>query len=239
MNIYLHEPRDERIPSLLRELETAGLHATRISETFFLGQTPMIRARCQDDVPVLLADTPGMLEHLRTLRRAQCTNPVVVLRDMRNARRSAEALDAGADDDVVIPVKGVELRSRINSIRRRAAGHSSESLNIGEVNVYFDGRDPEICGSAVHLSPREHAIFQHLATNAEKVVPKQILYDAVYGMSEEQPFDKVIDVYICKLRKKIAAASESGHPYIKTLHGRGYKFAGPDHGARSRQHPAE
>ena len=61
--------------------------------------------------------------------------------------------------------------------------------------------------------------------NAGRVVSKGAIYDAVYGMSEEQPFDKVIDVYICKIRKKIDQSAESGHNYIETVHGRGYKFA--------------
>ena len=147
------------------------------------------------------------------------------MRDFRNSRDTAAALDAGADDDIVIPVKSVELRSRINSITRRSHGHAAESVNVGEVTAYFDGRDPEISGQVVKLSRREHAIFQQLVLNAGRVVSKATIYDAVYGMSEEQPFDKVIDVYICKIRKKIDQSAASGHNYIETVHGRGYKFA--------------
>ena len=64
--------------------------------------------------------------------------------------------------------------------------------------------------------------------NAQRVVSKAAIYDALYGMAEEQPFDKVIDVYICKIRKKIALAAGSGHRYIETVHGRGYKLSPPE-----------
>ena len=60
---------------------------------------------------------------------------------------------------------------------------------------------------------------------------KAALYDAVYGMAEDQPFDKVIDVYICKIRKKIDLAAGPGHRYIETVHGRGYKLSPPDRSA--------
>jgi two-component system cell cycle response regulator CtrA len=80
----------------------------------------------------------------------------------------------------------------------------------------------------VFLSGREHAVFRQLALNASRVVSKAAIYDAVYGMAEDQPFDKVIDVYICKIRKKIASVAGGGHSYIETVHGRGYKLSSPD-----------
>jgi two-component system cell cycle response regulator CtrA len=64
--------------------------------------------------------------------------------------------------------------------------------------------------------------------NSNKVISNNAIYDAVYGMSADQPFDKVIDVYICKLRKKIASAADTGAQYIETIHGRGYKLSAPD-----------
>ncbi len=83
---------------------------------------------------------------------------------------------------------------------------------MGEVTAYFDGRDPEVAGERVKLSRREHAIFQHLALNAHRVISKAAIYDAVYGMADDQPFDKVIDVYICKIRKKIDASRRHRPP---------------------------
>lgn len=225
MHIYLYEPRAERRLGLMAELEAAGMMPVEIGDDFFRSNLALLTHKGNDSRPFLLTDTPSTLDHIRRLRDAGARNPVVVMRDFRNARQTAEALDSGADDDIVIPLKAVELRSRINSITRRAYGHAAESITIGEVTAFFDGRDPEVMGRRVKLSRREHAIFQHLALNAPRVISKGAIYDAVYGMADEQPFDKVIDVYICKIRKKLGTAAASGHQYIETVYGRGYKFA--------------
>lgn len=225
MHIYLYEPRADRLNGVMSELRSARLRPVPIQSAFFHGELGLLNRSGHGDRPFLLAESPDLIDQITALRSAGCTNPILVMRDFRNSRDTAAALDAGADDDIVIPLKGIELRSRINSITRRAHGHAAESVQVGEVTAYFDGRDPEISGQVVKLSRREHAIFQQLVLNAGRVVAKGAIYDAVYGMSEDQPFDKVIDVYICKIRKKIDQSADSGHNYIETVHGRGYKFA--------------
>jgi two-component system cell cycle response regulator CtrA len=236
MHIYLYEPRIERHAGLVAELHGAGLIPVLVGEEFFGGDLGLLNADGNESRPVVLAQTERTLDHVMALRGAGCDNPVLIIRDFRNSRETSRALDAGADDDVVIPVKGLELRSRINSITRRAYGHAADSVTIGEVTAYFDGRDPDVAGKRVKLSRREHAIFQQLALNARRVVSKAAIYDAVYGMAEQQPFDKVIDVYICKIRKKIDSAAVSGHRYIETVQGRGYKLA-PMEGEAQRSEP--
>jgi two-component system cell cycle response regulator CtrA len=225
MHIYVYEPRQDRLPGLLDELTSNRMRPVPIQAAFFRGELGLLNRQGHEDRPFLLADNEELMSQIAALRAAGCNNPVIVMRDFRNSRQTAQSLDAGADDDVVIPLKAIELRSRINSITRRSHGHAAESVVVGEVTAYFDGRDPEVAGMVVKLSRREHAIFQQLALNAERVVSKAAIYDAVYGMAEDQPFDKVIDVYICKIRKKIDAAAPSGHNYIETVHGRGYKFS--------------
>ncbi len=226
MHLYLFEPREERAAGLAKELRAAGITPVRITDAFFQRDLGLLNREGHDIRPLLLADGAATLDQIGKLRAAGCRNPVVVLRDFRNAAAAARMLDHGADDDVVIPLKGIELASRINSITRRSHGHAAQSVRIGEVTAYFDGRDPEVAGATVFLSGREHAVFRQLALNASRVVSKAAIYDAVYGMAEEQPFDKVIDVYICKIRKKIAQAA-GGHRYIETVQGRGYKLAPP------------
>ena len=227
MHIYLFEPREDRARGLAAELRAAGMTPVRIGESFFQGDLGLLNRAGHDSRALLLADGAGTLDQIGRLRAAGCRNPVVVMRDFRNAAAAARTLDHGADDDVVIPLKAIELQSRINSITRRAHGHAAQSVRIGDVTAYFDGRDPEVAGEKVALSGREHAVFRQLALNAPRVVSKAAIYDAVYGMAEEQPFDKVIDVYVCKIRKKIASAAGMGHSYIETVHGRGYKLSPP------------
>jgi two-component system cell cycle response regulator CtrA len=228
MHIYLYEPRDDRAKGLAAELRAAGIVSVRISDTFFQGDLGLLNREGHEICPLLLADSTATLDQIGKLRGAGCRNPIIVMRDFRNASAAARTLDHGADDDIVIPLKGIEVQSRINSITRRAHGHAAQSIRIGAVTAYFDGRDPEVAGETVFLSGREHAVFRQLALNASRVVSKAAIYDAVYGMADEQPFDKVIDVYICKIRKKIASAAGGGHRYIETVHGRGYKLSPPD-----------
>ncbi|KFE35694.1 response regulator transcription factor [Thioclava atlantica] len=225
MHIYVFEPRDGRIRGLLSELESVGLQPVIIGAHFFYSDLSTLNQKGVDTRAILIGDCPEVTEHIRAIRSSGCRNPVLVMRDFKNSRDASEALDAGADDVMVSPIKGIEVLSRINSIIRRAYGHAAESISVGEITAFFDGRDPLVSGARLKLSNREHAIFQHLALNANKVISKGAIYDAVYGMSDDQPFDKVIDVYICKLRKKIADASPSGHQYIETVYGRGYKFS--------------
>ena len=223
MHVYLGQADSVR-RTLLDELHAARMTPVDIGPRFFDGDLRQLTREGHENHAFLLSDGPGLIRQIRKLRRAGCAHPIMVLRSAPDAENSAEALDAGADGDLVMPVRGLELKARINAILRRAHGHSADSITVGEVRAFFDGRDPEVCGQRVKLSKREHTIFQQLVLNARKVISKAAIYDAVYGMSEEQPFDKVIDVYICKIRKKIAQAAPSGHPYIETVHGRGYKL---------------
>ncbi|ETX16315.1 transcriptional regulator [Roseivivax halodurans JCM 10272] len=228
MNLFVFEPRTERHAALARELKSAGLTIRFLTAEALSADSKTLSVLCIEGAGILLADSEDALAQVEALRAAGSRTPIVVMRDVRNGPRVALLLDAGADDDIVIPVKGEELRARLRSIMRRVAGHAGRSLQFGEITVFFDGRHPEIRGEAIHLSGREYALFQHLALNARRITSKHALYDALYGLSEDRPYDKVIDVYLCKLRKKLSAASSCGHPYIETVHGRGYTLTTPD-----------
>jgi len=224
-NVFLYEPRNEHRVGIITELLSAQMVPVEINDAFFQGDLRALNQSATNSSPFLMANSPRTLEHIRSLREAGCRNPVLVIRGSRNFRETAAALDVGADDDIVAPINGLEIRSRISSIARRTYGFAAKSVTIDEVTAFFDGRDPEVSGKRVKLSPREHSIFQHLITNAPKVVSRVKVYDAVYALSDNQPFDKVIDVYICKIRKKISAAASSNYHYIETVFGRGYKFS--------------
>jgi two-component system, cell cycle response regulator CtrA len=225
MNVFLYEPRDERRVDIITELLSVQMVPVEITDGFFRGTLSALNNSKATLQPFLMASAQRTLDHIRGLRAAGCNNPVLVMRGERNAWETAAALDAGADDDIITPISGVEIRSRISSIARRSSGQVTESITIGEVTAFFDGRNPEISGRTVKLSPREHTIFQYLFVNSPKVMSRIAVYDAVYSLADSQPFDKVIDVYVCKIRKKISAAASSKHHYIETVFGRGYKFS--------------
>jgi two-component system cell cycle response regulator CtrA len=232
MYIYVYEPREGRRDALLEELRGAHLQPVVIDEGFFSSDLTVLNSKGRDTRAILIGAGEREIELVRAIRAQGCHNPVILLRDFKNARDTARALDAGADEVMVSPIKAIEVVSRINSVNRRLYGHAGESVTVGEVRAYFDGRDPEVSGERLHLSRREHAIFQHLVLSANRVVSRAAIYDAIYGMDDDQPFDKVIDVYICKLRKKISGAAESGYQYIETVYGRGYKFGAAESAAK-------
>lgn len=228
MRIYVFEQREERRDALAVEFKSAGLIPQFVSSQFFSSDLNVLLQPGQETRGVLLGDSVNVKIYIRTLRSAGCANPILVLKDTRNARETSELLNLGADDVMVYPIRGTEVMSRTNSVVRRLCGHAGGSVVVGELTAYFDGRDPVVSGNQIKLSRREHSVFQHLALNPNRVISKDAIYDAVYGSSIDQPFDKVIDVYICKLRKKFSMASEVGWQYIETVHGRGYKLSMPE-----------
>ncbi|WP_375689973.1 winged-helix domain-containing protein [Pseudooceanicola sp. LIPI14-2-Ac024] len=223
MHIYLYEPRATRLKGLLEELGDAAWDPVSVSDDFFDREFDLVEGDSTDR-PILLAENSETVSQIASLRQSGCRNPILVLRDERDPEAAMAALDAGADDDIVRPLTGLELRARVNAIKRRFHGHAAGSIQIGDITAYFDGRDPDVAGEPMKLSQRELAIFQQIALAAPRIVSKSVIYDAVYGMAEDQPFDKVIDVYICRIRKKIEEMSPSGDPHIRTMRGRGYKL---------------
>lgn len=175
---------------------------------------------------VIVGGVRNPVDWVATLRGRSLPHAVLCLIDVRSARAAAELLDAGADDVMVKPVVGVELRARIEAARRRSFGLVGNAVREGMLTIHLDGRDVEVDGSPMRLSQRESAILSALAAHRRRVLPKERLHALVYGEAEFDPLDKVIDVYICKLRKKIAEAT-GGARYIETVYGRGYKFEAP------------
>lgn len=227
MHLYVFEPRADRMAALGEELARERVSPVALGAPALANGAPILGQDGCGERALLMADLPETPELIRQIRLAGRTNPILVLRDMRGAQRTAELLDGGADDVVIAPLKAVELKSRIASILRRAHGHATGAIEIGEITAYLSGRDPEIGGQPVPLTRKEHEVFRLLALNATRLVTKDAIFDALYGMSDKPPYDKIIDVYICTLRKKIAAAARSGHNYIETVSRRGYRLAPP------------
>lgn len=181
-----------------------------------------------DNYDAVLVGTVGAPEALiGRIRRTARQAILVSLLDRRCVASTIGHLGAGADDVLVKPVNAQEIEARLHAVRRRSHGHTSPELTVGRLTVFLDGRDPMVDGRRLRLSHREHAIFSVLALNVGRVVSKEKIYEAVYSLSGSDPLDKVIDVYICKLRKKLAEAT-GGDKYIETVYGRGYKFEAPE-----------
>lgn len=176
---------------------------------------------------LLIGNMEDPVELIETLRQRGLDAPIIILSDRKNAELAISAFSAGADDFVVKPFNPSELKARIFAVTRRMNGQVDTSFALGRLTVHMDGRDPEVEGSRIKLSHREHAIFHYLVRNLGRVVSKEAVYEAVYGSIDSEPFEKVIDVYICKLRKKLADATD-GEQFIETVYCRGYKMDGPE-----------
>ncbi len=176
---------------------------------------------------ILVGSVEDPVETVKALRLDHKTVPIFVLADFKNTEQAIETYNVGSDGYIVKPFNPHELVARAKSVGRRVGRVTEASLQLGRLTVHLDGRDPEVDGKRIKLSQREHAIFLYLVQNLGRVVSKESVYTAVYGMVDCEPFEKVIDVYICKLRKKLAEPT-GGQQFIETVYCRGYKFDKPE-----------
>jgi two-component system cell cycle response regulator CtrA len=166
-----------------------------------------------------LADMEG-LEVLRAIRIKKIRTPVIILTASGDVETKVKALSAGADDFITKPFHKAELAARINAVVRRSRGHSESIIRTGNIALNIDTRTAEVCGVPVHLTPSEYKVLELLSLRKNSVLTKEMCLNHLYNGLKE-PEVKIIDVFICKLRKKLAAAAQ-GDNQIETVWGGGY-----------------
>ncbi|KQO49572.1 response regulator transcription factor CtrA [Methylobacterium sp. Leaf85] len=166
-----------------------------------------------------LPDISGY-EVLRSLRVAKVKTPILILSGMASIEDKVKGLGFGADDYLTKPFHKDELVARIHAIVRRSKGHAESVITTGDLSVNLDQKTVEISGSRVPLTGKEYQILELLALRKGTTLTKEMFLNHLYGGMDE-PELKIIDVFICKLRKKLANAS-FGKNYIETVWGRGY-----------------
>lgn len=132
--------------------------------------------------------------------------PVIAINDAHSLETTLSLFAEGIDDVVRKPVHIRELLARLGAIRRRAAGEPNVTARravTGAVNVFFDGRDPEIGGVALNLPRRERRILEFLIANRGRRVTKTQIFNAIYGIFDEDVEENVVESHISKLRKKL------------------------------------
>jgi len=174
-----------------------------------------------------LPDMPGY-DVLKTLRVAKIGTPVMVLSGTADVEAKVRGLGYGADDYMTKPFHKDELVARINAIVRRSKGHSQSVIKTGEITVNLDAKTTEVNGQRVHLTGKEYQMLELLSLRKGTTLTKEMFLNHLYGGMDE-PELKIIDVFICKLRKKLAAATGGNH-YIETVWGRGYVLRDPEEG---------
>jgi two-component system cell cycle response regulator CtrA len=159
-------------------------------------------------------------EVLRKLRVAKVKTPILILSGMASIEDKVKGLGFGADDYLTKPFHKDELVARIHAIVRRSQGHAESVIDIEGMVINLDQKVVEIAGTRVPLTSKEYQMLELLALRKGTTITKEMFLNHLYGGMDE-PELKIIDVFICKLRRKLANAS-GGKNYIETIWGRGY-----------------
>ncbi len=188
---------------------------------------------------LMLPDIDGY-EVLHRLRAARVETPILILSGLTDMQHKVKGLGIGADDYLTKPFHKSELIARIQAIIRRSKGHAQSIISAGRLSVNLDTRTVEVDGQPVHLTGKEYAILELLALRKGTTLTKEMFLNHLYGGIDE-PELKIIDVFVCKLRKKLSSAT-NGANYIETVWGRGYVLREPanvaDDDAKSGEDPA-
>ena len=174
-----------------------------------------------------LPDMSGM-DVLRTLRVAKINTPIMILSGSAEIDTKVKTLGGGADDYMTKPFHKDELVARIHAVVRRSKGHAQSVIRTGDIVVNLDAKTVEVNGNRVHLTGKEYQMLELLSLRKGTTLTKEMFLNHLYGGMDE-PELKIIDVFICKLRKKLAASAHGKH-HIETVWGRGYVLRDPSEG---------
>ncbi|MFT6211936.1 MAG: two-component system cell cycle response regulator CtrA [Alphaproteobacteria bacterium] len=171
-----------------------------------------------------LPDMSGM-DVLKKLRNSRIRTPILILSGYADTERKTKGFGLGADDYVTKPFEKSELTARIHAIIRRSKGHADSVIRTGQLTVNLDAKIVENAGRPIHLTSKEYQMLEILSLRKGTTLTKEMFLNHLYGGVDE-PELKIIDVFICKLRKKLANAT-GGDNYIETVWGRGYVLRDP------------
>ncbi|GKY87623.1 response regulator transcription factor CtrA [Sinisalibacter aestuarii] len=216
-------------PTTSRSIELMLTHANLNVYSTDLGEEGIDLAKLYDyDLILLDLNLPDMngLEVLRQLRAARIATPILILTGSDDTEDKLKGFGFGADDYMTKPFHREELVARIHAIIRRSKGHSQAVISTGKVAVNLDAKSVEVEGKQVHLTGKEYQMLELLSLRKGTTLTKEMFLNHLYGGMDE-PELKIIDVFICKLRKKLATAT-GGDNYIETVWGRGYVLRDPE-----------
>jgi two-component system cell cycle response regulator CtrA len=182
------------------------------------------------DIILLDLNLPDMsgFEVLRSLRVSKVKTPILILSGLAGIEDKVNGLGFGGDDYMTKPFHKDELVARIHAIVRRSKGHAQSVIQIGDLVVNLDSKTVEVGGQRVNFTGKEYQMLELLSLRKGMTITKEMFLNHLYGGMDE-PEIKIIDVFICKLRKKLTCVS-NGKDYIETIWGRGYVLREPsDH----------
>ena len=215
-------------PATSKSIELMLGHANFNVYTTDLGEEGIDLAKLFDyDLILLDLVLPDINGHdvLRQLRVARIDTPILILSGETDTENKMRGFGSGADDYLTKPFHREELIARIHAIIRRSKGHSQSIIKTGDIEVNLDGKTVEVRGNTVHLTGKEYQMLELLSLRKGTTLTKEMFLNHLYGGMDE-PELKIIDVFICKLRKKLSEATGREN-HIETVWGRGYVLRDP------------
>src|SRR6187399_1165877 len=213
------EPTTAKAIELMLTTEGFNVYSTD------LGEEGLDLGKLYDyDIILLDLNLPDMhgYDVLKKLRVAKVQTPVLILSGISEMDSKIRSFGFGADDYVTKPFHRDELVARIHAVVRRSKGHSQSVIRTGKLAVNLDAKTVEVDGARVHLTGKEYAMLELLSLRKGTTLTKEMFLNHLYGGMDE-PELKIIDVFICKLRKKLSLAC-GGENYIETVWGRGFSL---------------
>ncbi|HAH09608.1 MAG TPA: DNA-binding response regulator [Alphaproteobacteria bacterium] len=229
MRVLLIEDDSAMAQSIELMLKSEGFNVY----TTDLGEEGVDLGKLYDyDIIILDLQLPDMsgFDVLRQLRVNKIGTPILILSGSAAIENKVKGLGFGADDYMTKPFHKDELIARVHAVVRRSKGHSQSVIQTGRLLVNLDTKTVEVDGQRVHLTGKEYQMLELLSLRKGTTLTKEMFLNHLYGGMDE-PELKIIDVFICKLRKKLQAAA--GQHYIETVWGRGYVLRDPNDGARA------
>ncbi|PCJ98643.1 MAG: DNA-binding response regulator [Zetaproteobacteria bacterium] len=224
MRVLLVEDDSSTAKSIELMLKSEGY----IIDSTDLGEDGLDLGKIYDyDIIILDLMLPDMdgYDVLKAFRAAKVDTPILILSGLTELDHKLKGLGFGADDYLTKPFDKRELVARIQAIVRRSQGHAQSIIETGLIKVNLDSRTIEANGEPLHLTGKEYGILELLSLRKGSTLTKEMFLNHLYGGMDE-PEVKIIDVFICKLRKKLADATD-GSNYIETVWGRGYVLRDP------------
>ena len=215
-------------PATSKSVELILTHANLNVYATELGEEGIDLAKLYDyDLILLDLSLPDMNGHevLRQIRLARIETPILILTGADDTESKLKGFGFGADDYLTKPFHRDELVARIHAIIRRSKGHSQSVIHTGKIAVNLDAKTVHVGGETVHLTGKEYQMLELLSLRKGTTLTKEMFLNHLYGGMDE-PELKIIDVFICKLRKKLSQAT-GGENYIETVWGRGYVLRDP------------
>jgi len=213
MRVLVIEDETDLLASLATALREEGYAVDTAAD----GEDGLFKASSWDydalvlDVMLPRLDGWAVLEHLRLTKKT----PVLMLTARDATRDRVRGLDLGADDYLVKPFDLEELLARLRALIRRAAGHTSNQIALGELHIDRAARRVTRSGQPVALTAREYALVEFLALHRGAVVTRTILYEHLFD-EDDNTLSNLLDVHVSNLRKKLGAdviTTHRGHGY--------------------------